>query len=96
MTHRAHTPLQSPSEEYGADLTDRERDVLALLAQGLTNIQIGAQLNISRATVKFHVSSILSKLGVASRTEAVALAVQHQLTNGPAAPATWPGSALTA
>jgi DNA-binding NarL/FixJ family response regulator len=40
-------------------------------------------LNISRATVKFHVSGILSKLGVLSRTEAVALAVQHHLTNGP-------------
>ena len=47
------------------------------------NTQIGAQLNISRATVKFHVSSILSKLGAVSRTEAAALAVQHQLTSGP-------------
>ena len=57
--------------------------VLALLAHGLTNTQIGAQLNISRATVKFHVSSILSKLGAASRTEAAALAVQHHLISGP-------------
>jgi len=96
MMRSAHAPPQSPPEEYGADLTDREREVLAQLAQGLTNTQIGGQLNISRATVKFHVSSILSKLGVASRTEAVALAVQHQLTNGPTAPATWPGRALTA
>ena len=66
-----------------ADLTDREHEVLALMAQGLTNAQIGAQLIISRATVKFHVSSILSKLGAATRTEAVALALQRQLTTGP-------------
>jgi two-component system, NarL family, response regulator LiaR len=57
--------------------------VLELLTHGLTNAQIGAQLDISRATVKFHVSSILSKLGAVCRTEAVALAVQHQLTSGP-------------
>ena len=80
---RADQPLESASPELGADLTCREHGVLALLAHGLTNTQIGAQLNISRATVKFHVSSILSKLGVLSRTEAVALAVQHQLTKGP-------------
>ena len=83
MAHTTQMPELPPQEEYGADLTCRERDVLALLAHGLTNIQIGAQLYISRATVKFHVSSILSKLGVLSRTEAVALAVQHQLTKGP-------------
>ena len=96
MARTAHRPELPLQQEYGADLTDREHDVLALVARGLTNTQIGAQLIISRATVKFHVSSILSKLGVASRTEAVALAVQHQLTNGPAAPATWPGGVLTA
>jgi NarL family two-component system response regulator LiaR len=80
---RADQQLEPAPLELGADLTCRERDVLALLAHGLTNTQIGAYLNISRATVKFHVSSILSKLGVLSRTEAVALAVQHQLTKGP-------------
>ena len=83
MAHTSQTPELPPQEEYGADLTCREHEVLALLTHGLTNIQIGAQLYISRATVKFHVSSILSKLGVLSRTEAVALAVQHQLTKGP-------------
>jgi len=81
----------------GADLTDREREVLALMTQGLTNTQIGAQLSISHATVKFHVSSILSKLGVASRTEAAALAVQHHLAKLPSdMPATWSGGALAA
>src|SRR5262245_888373 len=81
IAHPTWTPEPPPSD-LGADLTNRERDVLALLTHGLTNIQIGAQLIISSATVKVHVSSILSKLGAASRTEAVALAVQHHLTNG--------------
>jgi two-component system, NarL family, response regulator LiaR len=76
-------PALLPPPEPLADLTCREQEVLELLTRGLTNIQIGAQLNISRATVKFHVSSILSKLGAVSRTEAAALAVQHQLTSGP-------------
>ncbi len=81
IAHPSWTPERPPSD-LGADLTDRERDVLALLTHGLTNTQIGAQLIISRATVKVHVSSILSKFGAASRTEAVALAMQHHLTNG--------------
>jgi two-component system, NarL family, response regulator LiaR len=68
----------------GADLTDREREVLSLLVDGLNNPQIAERLVISTGTVKFHVSSILSKLRVASRTEAVSLALKNHLITKPA------------
>jgi two-component system, NarL family, response regulator YdfI len=57
-------------------LTRREREVLQMLASGVGNKEIAAQLAISEHTVKFHVTSILGKLGAASRTEAVSLAVR--------------------
>jgi two-component system, NarL family, response regulator LiaR len=63
----------------GQDLTERERAVLALMIEGLNNTQIAGRLVVSPSTIKTHVSHILSKLGVASRTEAVALAVRYRL-----------------
>ena len=63
----------------GLDLTDREREVLALMVEGLNNTQIAGKLTVSPSTVKSHVSNILSKFGVASRTEAVTLALRHGL-----------------
>jgi DNA-binding NarL/FixJ family response regulator len=60
-------------EEPAEPLTAREREVLGLLGRGLSNKMIARDLQISEHTVKFHVSSIYAKLGVASRTEAVSL-----------------------
>jgi NarL family two-component system response regulator LiaR len=63
----------------GLDLTEREREVLALMIEGLNNVQIAGRLTVSPSTIKSHVSNILSKLGVASRTEAVTLALRHKI-----------------
>ncbi|MBI3175314.1 MAG: response regulator transcription factor [Chloroflexi bacterium] len=63
----------------GLDLTEREREVLALMIEGLNNTQIAAKLTVSPSTIKSHVSSILSKLGAASRTEAVTLALRNHI-----------------
>jgi DNA-binding NarL/FixJ family response regulator len=60
-------------------LTEREIQVLQLLARGLANKQIAVSLEISEHTVKFHVSSIYAKLGVTNRTEAVRSGIQHGL-----------------
>lgn len=65
----------------GLDLTERERDVLALMIEGLNNVQIAGRLTVSPSTVKSHVSNILSKLGVASRTEAVTLALRNKIVS---------------
>ncbi|MBC8170617.1 MAG: response regulator transcription factor [Anaerolineae bacterium] len=70
---------QPPAPQF--NLSERELDVLRLLVEGLTNPQIAEKLIISRSTVNFHVSSILGKLGAASRTEAVSIALHHKLVD---------------
>jgi DNA-binding NarL/FixJ family response regulator len=76
-----HVSGQSPQNDLPEPLTDREMDVLKLLAQGKTNKEIALQLFITERTVKFHVSSILGKLGAGNRTEAVTMAAQLGLVN---------------
>ena len=63
----------------GYDLTDREREILKLMAEGLSNPEIAKKLFVSRSTIKYHDSNILSKLGAESRTEAVAIAIHNNL-----------------
>jgi two-component system, NarL family, response regulator LiaR len=74
-----HVRSQGPTP--GHDLTSREREVLELMVEGLNNPDIADRLTVSRSTIKVHVSNILSKLGASSRTEAVALALQHHLVD---------------
>lgn len=74
LVETANQPLMP-----GVDLTEREREVLALMVEGLNNTQIAGKLTVSPSTIKSHVSNILTKLGVASRTEAVSLALRQGL-----------------
>jgi NarL family two-component system response regulator LiaR len=70
--------MASPAETHAA-LTRREREVLDLMVDGLTNTEIAERLVVSLSTVKTHVSSIIAKLGASTRTEAAAIAVREHL-----------------
>jgi NarL family two-component system response regulator YdfI len=72
-------PLSPALDELAEPLTPRESEVLQMLASGLGNKEIAAKLAISEHTVKFHVASILGKLGAVSRTEAVSLGIRRGL-----------------
>ncbi len=71
-------PLPGRQADLTRLLTERERDVVMLVAEGLTNKEIGRQLGISPATVKVHVERVIGKLGVADRTQAAVLVTQMQ------------------
>ncbi|MBN1240976.1 MAG: response regulator transcription factor, partial [Gammaproteobacteria bacterium] len=76
-------PGRGAAHEAPAALTERELDVLGLVASGRTNREIGAALHISEHTVARHVGNIFTKLGVASRTAASAYAYEHGLVGKP-------------
>jgi DNA-binding NarL/FixJ family response regulator len=81
-------PLPSVSEIKVSgsveELTAREREILGLAANGLTNARIGRELWVTEQTVKFHLSNIYRKLGVSNRTEAIRYAYEHGLIDSPA------------
>jgi NarL family two-component system response regulator YdfI len=72
-------PASRPLADLAEPLTPRESEVLQMLASGLANKEIAARLGISEHTVKFHVASILGKLGAGTRTEAVSLGIRRGL-----------------
>lgn len=73
--------LNARQPQPGDDLTDREREVLILMVEGLSNPEIAVRLTISRSTARAHVSNILAKLGVSNRSEAVVLALRNKLVS---------------
>jgi DNA-binding NarL/FixJ family response regulator len=79
MGQHRNAPLSGVQQPAYEALTERELEVLRLLAQGMPNKEIAAHLIISERTAKFHISSIMGKLGATNRTEAVALAAQKGL-----------------
>ena len=76
---RALIQATTSPKRPGSDLTEREREVLALMVKGMSNDEIAEHLTVRPSTAKFHVSNVLSKLGVTTRTEAVAMALQNHL-----------------
>jgi len=73
--------MKNNRQSLGFDLTEREQEILALLVKGSSNREISAQLSISLATVKFHLTSIFTKLGAKNRVEAAIIAVEHDLVD---------------
>lgn len=75
---------QLPEPLIGSNLTSRERDVLVLMSEGLNNNDIAKQMVVSRSTIKFHVSNLLTKLHAANRMEAISIALRNHLVSNQA------------
>jgi DNA-binding NarL/FixJ family response regulator len=80
VLRQASSHQTQPATLITSKLTDRETDVLRLIAKGLSNTDIADRLFLSEGTVRNHVSAILAKLGVTDRTQAAVIAIQHGLT----------------
>jgi DNA-binding NarL/FixJ family response regulator len=78
-TNTAKQAMERLTQIPGSELTEREREVLTLVARGYTNKQIADTLFITEKTARNHVSHILDKLGLSRRSEAAAFAVEHKL-----------------
>ena len=83
LDEMTQAPGLDPEQTKIANLTDREREVIALIAEGLKNKQIGQRLFITETTVTHHLSSIFSKLDVSDRLELIIYAFRHRLAKLP-------------
>ncbi len=79
LLEQAVSPQRQPVTKITWKLTEREVDVIRLIARGLNNGEIASQMHLSEGTVRNHVSAILSKLGVSDRTQAAVIAIRHGL-----------------
>jgi DNA-binding NarL/FixJ family response regulator len=79
LIHQVASNQKQPASLLTEKLTERELDVLRLIAKGFNNSDIAGQLHLSEGTVRNHVSAILEKLGVSDRTQAAVIAIQHGL-----------------
>jgi DNA-binding NarL/FixJ family response regulator len=83
LAQRMRSKRSGQDDDLAEPLTEREKDVIRLLGQGMSNKEIGTELFITDRTARTYVSNILGKLGLASRTQAALYAVEHKLVDTP-------------